>query len=55
MTISVEARKFWGDNWFLVRYWNGIDKPERTRIFKITEEEIDFKDGRFERHKNKVS
>ena len=47
--IGIEAETYWGDNWLLIRTWDGIDKPLKARIFKITEEEIDFEGGRFER------
>lgn len=47
--ISIEARKYIGDNWLVIREWDGIDQPQRYRIFKITKKEIDFKGGRFKR------
>ena len=47
--ISIEAEKYWGDLWLTVREWDGVDQPQRSRIFKISEEELDFAGGRFER------
>jgi len=47
--ISVEARKYLGDNWLIVREWDGYDRPNYSRVFEITKEEIDFAGGRFER------
>lgn len=47
--ISVEARKHLGKNWVIVREWDGIDQPDYTRIFEITEEELEFEGGRFTR------
>jgi len=47
--ISLNARKYLGNNYLIVREWDGYDKPSYTPVFKITEEEIDFAGGRFER------
>jgi len=47
--ISVEARKYLGKYYLIVREWDGFDKPQYTPIFEITEEELDFKGGRFSR------
>ena len=49
MSISIDARKYLGYNYLIVREWDGYDKPSYTPIFKITEEEIDFIGGRFKR------
>lgn len=34
-------------NYFSIRYWDGIDRPDYTRLFEITEEETDLRSGRF--------
>ncbi len=47
MVISVEAREFKGDNWLIVRYWDGFDKPEYFPVTRITRDELDFSSGRF--------
>ena len=47
--ISIEAEKYRGDFWLLIRQWDGYDQPHRSRIFKITEEEVKFEGGRFKR------
>ena len=49
MSISIDARKYLGHNYLIVREWDGYDKPSYTPVFKITEEEIDFAGGRFEK------
>ncbi len=49
MSLSVEAIKYLGHNVVLVRSWDGYDKPQKTPVFKITEEELDFQGGRFKR------
>ena len=49
MSISIDARKYLGYNRLIVREWDGIGQPQYTSVFKITEEEIDFVGGRFER------
>ncbi len=49
--ISLDARKYRGNNCLIVREWDGYDKPYYQCIFEITEEEIDFSGGRFERFK----
>lgn len=51
MSISIDARKYLGYNYLIVREWDGYDKPSYSPVFKITEEEIDFIGGRFERFK----
>ena len=35
-------------DYFGIRYWNGIDKPEYKRLFEITFKERDLESGRFE-------
>ena len=45
--ISIEARKHFGNNWFMIREWDGYDRPHHYHIFKITDDEIDFEGGRF--------
>ena len=50
--LSIEAETYLGRNWLLVREWDGYDRPHRIRIFEITEEEINFAGGRFERMDN---
>ena len=47
MTVSIEARKYLGHNVVCLRSWDGYDKPQRKVLFKITEEEVDFENGRF--------
>lgn len=47
--IGIDARRYLGNNWLIVRQWDGIDKPNYFRVFKITEEENDFQYGRFKR------
>lgn len=47
--ISIQTKKYLGYAWLLIREWDGIDQPQRYRIFKITNNEIDFIGGRFER------
>ena len=49
--ISIEAKKYSDRYWFLVREWDGYDRPHRELLFKITEDEVDFEGGRFERRK----
>lgn len=51
MSTSIDARKYLGYNYLIVREWDGYDKPNYTPVFKITEEEIDFVGGRFKRFK----
>lgn len=51
MSISIDARKYMGINYLMVREWDGYDRPSYTPVFNITEEEIDFFGGRFERFK----
>lgn len=43
--ISVEARH----EYVSIREWDGYEQPQYSRLFKITEEEREFKGGRFER------
>ncbi len=43
--ISVSTK----GGWVTIREWEGFDKPSHSRLFKITDEEIDFVGGRFER------
>lgn len=40
-----------GKYWCKIRHWDGIDQPERTRVFEITEKEEDFEGGRFKKMK----
>lgn len=47
MTLSLEAIKYLGHNVVVVRSWDGYDKPQKTPLFKITEEELNFQGGRF--------
>jgi len=51
MTVSIEAQKYWGQYWLLVRTWDGIDKPQKACIFKIAPDEVEFEGGRFKRMK----
>lgn len=47
MTLSIEAIRYLGLNVLVIRSWNGYEKPQKTPLFKITEEELDFQGGRF--------
>jgi len=49
MSVSLEVRRYLGHNWLVFREWDGVDKPQYSSVFKITEEELDFEGGRFER------
>ena len=52
--ISLEARKYRGACWLIIRIWDGYDKPDYYPIMKITEKELDFKGGRFKNCNNVV-
>lgn len=45
--LDLEAIKYLGRNVVAIRAWDGYDKPQKTPIFNIAEEELDFKGGRF--------
>ena len=47
MSLSLEAIKYLGQTVLVVRSWDGYDRPQKTSLFKITEEELDFQGGRF--------
>ena len=47
MSLSLEAIRYLGQNVVVIRSWDGYDKPQKTPMFKITEEELDFEGGRF--------
>jgi len=51
--IRLKAEEYLGRPWLLVYdQLDGYKKPYRIRIFEITEEELDFVSGRFERMVN---
>lgn len=47
--ISIETKKYDDGLWMIVREWDGIDRPDYTKVFRITEREDGFNGGRFER------
>ncbi len=47
MSLSLEAIKYLGRNAVVIRSWDGYDRPQKTPIFNITEEELGFEGGRF--------
>lgn len=53
MVTSIETKAYPKGNYFIVRHWDGYDRPEYFRCFEITDEEIYFRGGRF-RNKNPV-
>lgn len=52
MSLSIEAEKYRGKMWLLIRQWDGVGQPDRTPICEISEEELDFAGGRFEKMGN---
>lgn len=50
--ISLETKEFQGNNYCIVRTWDGYDKPEYFKQFEINKKEIDFKGGRFKKMKH---
>lgn len=49
MSISLVAEPYGEKYWCKIREWDGIDQPQRHRVFEITEDEVDFKGGRFKK------
>ena len=47
--ISLESGKKYGNFCLYIRTWDGYDKPDYYPVLNITEEEVEFKGGRFER------
>lgn len=50
--ITFETKKFIDTYWLIVRTWDGIDRPQYFKLFEITEDEMEFKSGRFDRFDN---
>ncbi len=49
MVISVETMEMYGSKWVSIREWDGFDRPSHTCAFKISDVEMEFVGGRFER------
>lgn len=47
--ISIESGKKYGKLCVYIRFWDGYDKPAYYPVMDISEEEVEFKGGRFER------
>ena len=50
--LSIETRDYNnGECWFAIRHWDGIDRPEYYKLFRIDIEEMNLNNGRFARMK----
>lgn len=49
--ISIETVRYPNGLWMVVREWDGIDRPDYTKVFRLMESENEFGRGRFERMK----
>lgn len=51
--ISFGTKEYYNGSWFIIRSWDGIDKPDYIKVFEIQPNELAFKDGRFKNYNHK--